>query len=102
MVANLDWVDLVLGYAWAVGSYSRGPPAWELPKSRSTKPTGLFTVSVIIQHPYITLLDGPILKPFGVLIAITIRFCLVYDNVGEVGNNPSEICHEVCTDFGTF
>ena len=25
-------------YAWAVGSYSIGPPAWELSKSKSTQP----------------------------------------------------------------
>ena len=40
---RLGWVDLHLGCstrhpAWVVGSYSSGPPAGELPKSKSTQP----------------------------------------------------------------
>ena len=50
----------------------------------STKgcPTGLFLfiASGTFDNLLIYVVDGPILKPFGVVIAITVRFDLVYDN----------------------
>ena len=42
--------------------------------------TGLFIASVTFDTPLISVVDGPILKPFGVVIVITVRFDLVYDN----------------------
>ena len=48
----------------------------------STKgcPTGLFIASGTFDTPLISGVDGPILKPFGVVIVITVKFDLVYDN----------------------
>ena len=42
--------------------------------------TGLFIASVTFDTPLISVVDGPILKSFGVVIVITVRFDLVYDN----------------------
>ena len=42
--------------------------------------TGLFIASVTFDTPLISVVDGPILKLFGVVIVITVRFDLVYDN----------------------
>ena len=42
--------------------------------------TGLFRVHVNFDTPLISVVDGPIFKPFGVVIVITVRFDLVYDN----------------------
>ena len=64
-------------------------------------PTGCFRVRVIIHHPGISLTNGPILKPFEVVIVHSPRFCLVYLDGLCVGNYPSEICHHFWTDFGT-
>ena len=65
-------------------------------------PTGCFRVRGIFDPPPISALDGPILKPFGVVIAISLRFCLVYLDGLHVGNYPSKICHHYWTDFGTL
>ena len=43
-------------------------------------PTGLFTASGHFDTPLISVVDGPILKPFGVVIVITGWFGLVYNN----------------------
>ena len=42
--------------------------------------TGLFTASGHFEKPLISVVDGPILKPFGVVIVITGWFGLVYNN----------------------
>ena len=42
--------------------------------------TGLFIASGTFDTPLISVVDEPILKPFGVVIVITVRFDLVYDN----------------------
>ena len=57
-------------------------------------PTGLFRVRGIIHPPGISLLDGPILKSFEVVIVHSLRFCLVYLDGLHVGNYPSKICHD--------
>ena len=54
---------------------------------------------MIFDPPPISVLDGPILKSFGVVIAISLRFCLVYLDGLYVGNYPSKICHDFWTDF---
>ena len=41
------------------------------------QPTGLFTASGHFDIPLISVVDGPILKPFGVVIVITGWFGLV-------------------------
>ena len=64
--------------------------------------TGLFRVRGKIQHPNIFLIDGPILKPFEVVIDHSHWFCFVYLDGLHVGNYPSIICHEVWTEFGPF
>ena len=58
------------------------------------QPTGLFRVRGIIHPPGISLLDGPILKPFEVVIVHSHWFCLVYLDGLHVGNYPSKICHD--------
>ena len=45
-----------------------------------TQYTGLFTASGHFDTPLISVVDGPILKPFGVVIVITGWFGLVYNN----------------------
>ena len=55
-------------------------------------PTGLFRVRGKIQHPNISVIDGPILKPLEVVIDHSLRFCLVYLDGLDVGNYPSKIC----------
>ena len=60
-------------------------------------PTGLFRVRGIIHPPGISLLDGPILKPFEVVIVHSLWFCLVYLDGLHVGNYPSKICHDFYT-----
>ena len=65
-------------------------------------PTGLFRVREIIHPPPISLLDGPILKSFEVVIAISLWFCLVYLDGLHVGNYPSKSCHHFWTGFGTL
>ena len=62
-------------------------------------PTGLFRVRVIIHPPGISLLDGPILKPFEVVIDHSHWFCFVYLDGLHVGNYPSKICHDFWTVF---
>ena len=47
---------------------------------RKKESTGLFIASGTFDTPLISVVDGPILKPFGVVIVITVRFDLVYDN----------------------
>ena len=42
--------------------------------------TGLFTASGHFDTPLISVVDGPIIKPFGVVIVITGWFGLVYNN----------------------
>ena len=64
--------------------------------------TGLFRVRGIIHPPGISLLDGPILKPFEVVIVHSHWFCLVYLDGLHVGNYPSKICHPFWTYFGTL
>ena len=64
-------------------------------------PTGLFRVRGIIHPPGISLLDGPILKPFEVVIVNIFRFSLVYLDGLHVGNYPSKSCHHFWTGFGT-
>ena len=39
--------------------------------------TGLFIASVTFDTPLISVVDGPIFKPFGLVIVITVRFDLV-------------------------
>ena len=62
--------------------------------------TGLFRVRGIIHPPGISLLDGPILKPFEVVIVHSHWFCLVYLDGLHVGNYPSKICNPFWTCFG--
>ena len=64
--------------------------------------TGCFRVCGIIHPPGISLLDGPILKPFEVVIVHSHWFCLVYLDGLHVGNYPSKICHDFWTDFRTL
>ena len=64
--------------------------------------TGLFNPSVSNRTQLISYIHGPILKPFGVVRAISGWFCLVYHKPWDMGNYPSKICHEVWTDFGPF
>ena len=64
--------------------------------------TGCFRVRGIFDPPPISALDGPILKPFEVVIVHSLRFCLVYLDGLHVGNYPSKICHHYWTDFGTL
>ena len=59
--------------------------------------TGLFRVRGKIQHPNISLIDGPILKPFEVVIDHSLRFCFVYLDGLHVSNYPSKICHPFWT-----
>ena len=47
-------------------------------------PTGLFRASGNFDTPLISVVDGPILKPFGVVIVITGWFGLVYNNAWQV------------------
>merc|ERR1712015_517624 len=67
-----------------------------------TQPTGLFRVRGIIHPPGISLTNGPILKPFEVVILHSPGFCLVYLDGLHVGNYPSKICHNFWTYFGTL
>ena len=69
---------------------------------KKTGPTGLFRVRGIIHPPGISLLDGPILKPFEVVIVHSHWFCLVYLDGLHVGNYPSKICNPFWTCFGTL
>ena len=64
--------------------------------------TGCFRVRGIIHPPPISVLDGPILKSFGVVIVHSLWFCLVYLDGLHVGNYPSKICHPFWTYFGTL
>ena len=64
-------------------------------------PTGLFRVRGIIHPPGISLLDGPILKPFEVVTVNSPGFCLVYLDGLCVGNYPSKICQDFWTGFRT-
>ena len=57
--------------SWATDQIQGGPPG--------LGPTGLFIASGTFDTPLISSVDGPILKPFGVVIAITVRFDLVYN-----------------------
>ena len=66
------------------------------------RPTGLFRVRGIIHPPGISLTNGPILKPFEVVIVHSPGFCLVYLDGLHVGNYPSKICHNFWTDFRTL
>ena len=56
--------------------------------------TGLFRVRGIIHPPGISLTNGPILKPFEVVIVHSPGFCLVYLDGLHVGNYPSKTCHD--------
>ena len=47
---------------------------------RKAPSTGLFTASGHFDTPLISVVDGPILKLFGVVIVITGWFGLVYNN----------------------
>ena len=51
---------------------------------RHVPATGLFTASGHFDTPLISVVDGPILKPFGVVIVITGWFGLVYNNAWQV------------------
>ena len=68
----------------------------------NTQTTGLFNPSVTNRTPLISYIHAPILKPFGVVRAISGWFSLVYHEPWDMGNYPSKICHEVWTDFGPF
>ena len=68
----------------------------------SNETTGCFRVRGIFDPPPISALDGPILKPFEVVIVHSLRFCLVYLDGLHVGNYPSKICHPFWTYFGTL
>ena len=46
--------------------------------------TGLFIASGSFDTSLISVIYGRILKPFGVVIVTTVRFCLVYDNAWQV------------------
>ena len=48
--------------------------SWE----RESVYTGLFNPSVTLRTPLISFIHAPILKPFGVVIAISGRFNMVY------------------------
>ena len=74
------------------------PSWWKFEESL----TGLFRVRVIIHPPGISLLDGPIQKPFEVVIVHSHWFCLVYLDGLHVGNYPSKICNPFWTCFGTL
>ena len=69
------------------------------PLSDGVQTTGCFRVRYKFHPPPISVLDGPILKSFGVVIAISLRFCLVYLDGLYVGNYPSKICHDFWAYF---
>ena len=54
--------------------------------------TGLFTASGHFDTPFISVVDGPILKPFGVVIVITGWFGLVYNNAWQVVRYLCKYC----------
>ena len=56
--------------------------------SEMAAPTGLFRVCSTFDTPLISVVDGPILKYFEVVRAITSRFDLAYNNASQVGNYP--------------
>ena len=50
---------------------------WE---NAQIRPTGLCKVTGFFQTPFNSYIHGVILKPFGMVRAISGWFCLVYDN----------------------
>ena len=66
------------------------------------RPTGLFRVSELFDTPLISVVEGPILKSFEVVIAISLWFCLVYLDGLYVANYLSKICHDFWADFTTW
>ena len=58
--------------------------SWEAMRAPMIYDTGLFTASGHFHTHLISVVDGPILKPFGVVIVITGCFGLVYNNAWQV------------------
>ena len=54
--------------------------------------TGLFIASGSFDTPLISVIYGRILKPFGVVIVTTVRFCLVYNNACQVARYLWKYC----------
>ena len=63
--------------------------------------TGLFRVRGNFDTPLNSVVDGPILKSFEVVIAITGGFDLVYNNASQVGNYLLKIWFNFWTFFAT-
>ena len=59
---------------------------------RTFPSTGLFIASVSFDTPLISVIYGRILKPFGVVIVTTVRFCLVYNNACQVARYLWKYC----------
>ena len=70
--------------SWATDQIQGGPPG--------LGPSGLFIASGTFDTPLISSVDGPILKPFGVVRVITVRFDLVYNNAGQVVRYLCKYC----------
>ena len=64
-------------------------------------PTGLFRVRGNFDTPLNSVVDGPILKSYEVVIAITGGFDLVYNNASQVGNYLLKIWLNFLTNLGT-
>ena len=86
---NIVHVTLIIGLLFQLYEF-----VIEVSEKNVGVSTGLFRVCGIIQPPGISLTNGPILKPFEVVIVHSPGFCLVYLDGLHVGNYPSKICHD--------
>ena len=77
------------------------PRQFAMAQRNFTHTTGLFRVRGNFDTPLNSVVDGPILKYFEVVIAITGGFDLVYNNASQVGNYLLKIWFNFWTFFAT-